>query len=140
MKSPKTSGINYNTKHFRIEEFNSSQRVNGWKYQYLLSEILDHLEQVRSKAGNIPMKINSGFRNPYKHHNILGAKSKESSHIYGKAADIRLEDFNRDGETNDQDRFIITKPAKVLGACVEPKKNTPTWIHLDWRGACPPNW
>lgn len=128
------------TTHFSISEFNKSEKVNGGQYAYTLCKILDKLEQVRSHAGNIPMTINSGFRNPYKHHVILKLKTKESPHLYGFAADVSLEDFNKDGKINEEDRWLVKKPAKAIDACIEPAKNTKTWIHLDWRGTCPPGW
>lgn len=128
------------TAHFSVSQFNASQKVGGGEYKYILCKVLDKLEKVRSKAGNIPMTINSGFRNPYKHHVKLGLKTKESPHLYGMAADISLDDFNGDKKIDETDRVLINTPAKVLGACIEPANKTKTWIHLDWRGTCPPGW
>lgn len=127
------------TPHFAVSEFNSSERVGGGKYEYILNKILAKLEQVRSKAGHIPMTINSGFRNPYKHHIKLGLKTKESPHLYGMATDIRLMDFNQDGKVDDWDRNLLAKAAKALGSCVEPKDNRGR-VHIDWRVPCPAGW
>lgn len=126
--------------HGSLEMFNASARVGGGKYQYILFEIFDRWQALKAKLGKLPTKVNSGYRNPYKHHVILGAKTKNSSHMYGRAVDILLEDFNQDGKVNDNDRPIINIPAKSLGACIEPAEKTPTWIHLDWRGSCPAGW
>lgn len=127
------------TKHFNLSNFNSSQKVGGGKYQYILSYILDRLGQVQSHAGNIPLIINSGFRNPYKNAKVPGA-GKESPHIYGIAVDFEFDDFNRDKEKDHKDREFIFKVAKQTGACVEPEQKTPTWVHLDWREICPKGW
>ena len=84
------------------------------------------------------MVINSGFRNPYKQAKV--SKAKESLHMYGLAADIARGDFNGDGKQDNKDWDIMAQAAKQLGACVEPIKKAPTWIHMDWRGNCPVGW
>lgn len=126
-----------NTRHFTQDQFNTSQKARGGRYSEILCRILDNLEGVRTAAGEVAMAINSGFRNPYKNGRISGS-GRESQHLYGLAADIGLEDFNKDGKTNDDDWHMMAKAAKGSGACVEP--DTSTWIHMDWRGTCPPGW
>lgn len=125
--------------HFNSNAFNSSRKSSGGKYPFILCRILDRLEIVRNRAGTTVMVINSGFRNPYKNGQINGS-GRESMHIYGLAADIALDDFNGDKVTDKEDWDLMAEVAKSEGACIEPKNKAPTWIHMDWRGDCPPNW
>ncbi len=126
------------TKHFNLDEFNSSKKTGGGKYEYVLCKILDKIENVRSKAGNVSMKISSGYRNPHKQATL--SKAKEGLHMYGLAADIRRDDFDGDGDKDENDWKVIADAAKEEGACIEPMDDAPTWIHMDWRGECPKNW
>ncbi|MFH0799616.1 MAG: D-Ala-D-Ala carboxypeptidase family metallohydrolase, partial [Pseudomonadota bacterium] len=127
------------SKHFSFGQFNSSRNIAGSKYSSILCLIFDRLEQTREAAGNAAMSINSGYRNPYKN-GITKGSGRESMHIYGIAADIRLADFNGDGVVNFKDRELMVDAAKAKGACIEPDDRTPTWIHMDWRGVCPAGW
>lgn len=127
------------TKHLTLDEFNSSQKVGGGKYMYILCKIDREIENVRNSAGDVQMNINSGYRNPYKNGKTSGS-GRESQHIYGLAADIALDDFNGDGVKNKEDWDLMAQAAKSEGACVEPKNKAPSWIHMDWRGDCPSEW
>jgi len=53
--------------------------------------LVNQLEQFRSRAGNSPIQITSGYRCPYWNQHVGGASS--SLHIYGKAVDFEM--FNR---------------------------------------------
>jgi len=128
-----------NSKHFRFDAFNSTLKSSGGKYAYILCSLFDRMEAVRLSAGNIAMVIRSGFRNPYKN-GITQGSGRESMHLYGLAADVALDDFNRDGRMDKEDWDLMANAAKSQAACVEPKKRTPSWIHMDWRGVCPQNW
>ncbi len=128
----------HNTEHFSLREFNSSRRVGGGQYRQIPCAILEELEQVHAVAGNVPMIINSGFRNPYKQKKVSSAR--ESLHIYGLAADIARRDFNKDGKQDNKDWDLMFRAAKHVGACVEPITLASTWIHMDWRGPCPNGW
>lgn len=126
------------TEHFSIEEFNTSEKAEGGRYLYILCKILPSLEQVKNRSGNIAMKINSGFRNPYKNGQLHNS-AKESSHLYGIAVDIDWTDFNGDGKVDAKDRQLVVKSAKSAGACIEPEDGVRR-IHMDWRGQCPVGW
>lgn len=126
------------TRYFDLTKFNSSRRVNGNKYSYILCKILDNLDGVKRRA-KTSMIINSGYRNPFKNALTKGS-AKESSHIYGLAADIDLMDFDDDGKADGRDWETMAEAARNEGACVEPRENTPQWIHMDWRETCPPGW
>lgn len=127
------------TKHFDLNQFNTSQKAGGGRYDSILCRILPQLEAVRHAAGDVSMHINSGYRNPFKNGNTDGS-GRESPHIYGRAADIAMADFNADGKTNKDDRVLMEEAARNAGACIEPWRRTSSWIHMDWRGACPPGW
>lgn len=127
------------TKHLTLDEFNSSQKVGGGKYTYILCKINREIENVRNSAGDVQININSGYRNPYRNGQIDGA-ARESMHIYGLAADIDLQDFNGDGKADTKDWKLMADKARSEGACVEPHEMASLWIHMDWRGACPAGW
>lgn len=48
--------------------------------------LVEHLEKLRSLAGNRPLRIVSGYRSPAKNRAVGGAK--DSQHLHGRAADI----------------------------------------------------
>jgi len=50
------------------------------------------LEELRRAIGNRPIIINSGYRCPTHNKKVGGAKN--SQHLYGKAADIRVNGMN----------------------------------------------
>ena len=126
------------SKHFSCDEFNSSRSTKGEEYRWILCTILDNLERVQSAARVPKMTINSGYRNPLRQIQIGSAP--ESRHLYGDAADMSLVDFDGNGKITMDDWLLVSKAAKQSGACVEPFRLTPTWIHMDWRGACPSGW
>lgn len=122
-----------------LDDFNTSQKVNGGKYEDTLCKILDKLELIRKASGDIAMIINSGYRNPYKNGQIAGS-SRESMHIYGLAVDIAVQDFNEDGKTDKKDWKFLSDEIKRQGACVEPNDMAASWVHMDWRNVCPAGW
>lgn len=121
-----------------FNQFNTSRRRSGEKYDDILFTIRSQLAALAGEIGNATLTINSGYRNPFK--NRLISAAQESRHIYGDAADIRLSDVSGDGVADFRDRELIVSAAQQHGACVEPDELTPTWVHMDWRGACPTGW
>lgn len=73
------------TKHFNSSEFECPCKECKNATQYISSELLELLEEVREKYGK-PIVVTSGYRCPAHNVNIGGAKS--SSHLAGLAADI----------------------------------------------------
>jgi len=121
--------------HFSWAELNHS-----WNYytnaKYLWIVIRDvlytGLEATRTYLGNLPMYINSGYRSPMRNAVIGGAKN--SRHIYGDAADVRVDDFNNDGNADYNDWLMLYNAAGQAGADYrEPYNETGTWVHMDWR-------
>lgn len=130
--SPLDWGVN-----FPMNQFNASKKVGSGHYQYILCKVMEKWDQLKKKV-RLSLKINSGYRNPYKNATVHGS-AQESQHIYGTAIDINLEDFDRNGTIDDQDRNLVVKAAKNFGGCIEPEDEVGR-IHVDWRGVCPERW
>jgi len=116
--------------HFSASEINQDNDY-GSNWTITSNEMLTNLELIRADAGNQPMTMNSGYRNPASQFRIDSGAHPNSRHIHGDAADIHETDSQRR-----QDLKYIYGPAR--GACVEPLNLTATWVHFDWRGQpCP---
>lgn len=76
------------TKNFFLKEFSCKNGI--WvpdEYIENVQELADNL-QILSYFINVPIYINSGYRTPQYNKSIGG--SKNSQHLYAKAADIRI--------------------------------------------------
>jgi|GEM_PF-2033278 len=123
--------------NFSFDEININQT-----YSVALFRIADRLQSVRNAFGQV-MRVNSGYRNPVRNAGIPGAHP-ESRHIYGRAADIGVRDFNNDGDTNanmvndpnfgnvGDDWAILANIATAAGASVESWNATGGWVHMQW--------
>jgi uncharacterized protein YcbK (DUF882 family) len=72
------------SKYFTSKEFQCS--CKKCDEQYISSELLDLLDQVREKYGK-PIRVTSGYRCP--EHNVAIGGKVGSSHVSGLAADIQ---------------------------------------------------
>ncbi len=120
-----------NPGNFPISEVNTSDYPT-----WCIFKIASNLQAVRNyvecSLNGLGMSISSGYRNPIHNDPIPGA-ALESKHIYGKAADIRLYDFNQDGLRDYDDWIILSNGAYMQGATkVENFQDTPTWCHMEW--------
>ena len=98
---------------------------------YAVFSIAQHLENVRTTM-NKPLTVNSAYRTP-KYNKAVGGVVN-SQHIYGTAADIRVDDFNNDNQTNYDDWLLLKNAAAAEGATyIEPYGDTGSWVHMDWR-------
>jgi len=77
--------------------------------------------------------LNSGYRNPA--FNLSVSRARNSRHTYGDAVDLRMTDL--DGWWRYFNIAHNTGGYFCTPGCVEPRQYTPTWVHLDYRGACP---
>ena len=81
----------YISENFKLSEFESPDT----KEVKIDEKLIDKLEKYRTKVGNIPIRINSGYRTP-EHNKAVGGASK-SLHMTGKACDIhKLKDYSID--------------------------------------------
>lgn len=122
---------NVSTTNFTFSELNTS---NTYTYGIFKSSLTDGVECVRLENGGTPLTINSAYRGPAKNSQVGGAT--ESRHIYGDAVDFHAPSGStlRNNVTDNDD--IKT----TCNACREPLHMTSTWIHFDWRAACPSGW
>lgn len=77
--------------HFQLKEFlhnGSPEGLTIWVVTRL-SRLAVALEEVRTKLGNKPIHINSGFRTPEHNKEVGGVPN--SQHLVGDAADIVVE-------------------------------------------------
>ena len=89
--------------HFKISEFDSPDlKGSGQKMDRVFLKLLD---QARDRAG-VPFKILSGYRTI--EHNLLVNGKKNSSHLFGLAADIYL-------PKNSRNRFLIINALFEVG-------------------------
>lgn len=115
--------------------------LNANKEQYwlvdekLLYLILDFM-QVLDQEGydSEGFYVREGHRHP--HYNYTRGGASQSQHIYGKAADLVIEDINRDGSITDEDKDICLELLEELvgnkgGMGLYPGTMT---IHIDTRG------
>jgi len=117
--------------------------INDGDFNVAVFSIANHLQNIRNVLGQ-PMTVNSGYRNPI-HNAALPGSAPESRHIYGRAADIRVDDFNGDGVVNGSmiadpnfgavgdDWAILANLARNEAATfIEPWTLTGAWVHMDW--------
>jgi len=90
-------------KYFKISEFDSPDLKNSG--QKMDNVFLNLLDEAREKAG-VPFKILSGYRTI--EHNLLVNGKKNSSHLFGLAADIYLPKSSRK-------RFLIINSLLEVG-------------------------
>jgi len=109
------------------------------KHSYHLWSIMNQLDAVRISLGR-SMTVNSGYRCPIKNSKTKGS-AKESQHMYGKAADINLGDYNGNGYPDRNDWDTLANIARKENASyIEPASLTfhedirlGRWVHMDWR-------
>lgn len=116
----KNAGIR-GTRNFSISEFvckGSRTMLQGG----MDSNLLLQLEELRYVLGGNSIIINSGYRSPNHNRSVGGAKN--SQHIYGKAADIRV-----NGKTPNQ---VYNEANKIFKNGGVGRYNT--FTHVDVRG------
>ena len=83
--------------HFCYMDFISCDDTETMKngipqtYWMNIQMMMDRLELVREAMGGLPIAIRSGYRSPAYNKRVGGART--SQHLYGKAADIHMEDY-----------------------------------------------
>ena len=117
---------NANSQHFTFNELNGGD----YNWAVIRNVLLVGLEDTRTNNGNVPLTINSGYRNPARNNAVGGAQN--SRHMYGDAADIA---------SNQNTWANLRAAAQTAGACSEPLALSGYGhVHADWRGGCPAGW
>ena len=85
--------------------------------------LLIMLEQLRKQIGNRPIIINSGYRCP--EHNKASGGAKNSQHLYGRAADIRVNGMSPRELEKYCDKLFVNDGVGMGGQNI---------VHVDTRG------
>ncbi|MEE1406588.1 MAG: D-Ala-D-Ala carboxypeptidase family metallohydrolase [Bacteroidales bacterium] len=116
------------SEHFKVREFRCK---DGSDPVFIDSELVELLEKIRVHFGK-PVTITSGFRTAA--HNATVAKAaKYSQHLYGKAADIRVEGISVESVA----AYAETLLARRGGIGIYPPGlgRANGWVHVDVRKA-----
>lgn len=92
-----------------------------------IKELANNLQVLRETVGR-PVKITSGWREKSHNAKIKGA-AKNSQHIYGRAADIKVSGFTPKQIANIIEKLIKAGKMKQGGLGVYS-----SWVHYDTRG------
>ncbi|MBI3136235.1 MAG: hypothetical protein HYZ14_16290 [Bacteroidetes bacterium] len=118
------------------EENPEANKTQYWLVdKKLLYMILDFMEALEEKNFNpYGFYVRESHRHP--RYNWARGGASQSQHIYGKAADLVIEDINFDGETDQQDKEICLE---ILDELVGDKGGMGLYtgtmvIHIDTRG------
>ena len=116
------------SEHFKVREFRCK---DGSDPVFVDSELVELLEKIRVHFGK-PVTITSGFRTAA--HNATVAKAaKYSQHLYGKAADIRVEGISVENVYAYADKLL----GNTGGCGIYPPGlgRANGWVHVDVRKA-----
>ena len=116
------------SEHFKVREFRCQ---DGSDPVFIDSELVELLEKIRVHFGK-PVTITSGFRTAA--HNATVAKAaKYSQHLYGKAADIRVEGISVENVYAYADKLL----GNAGGCGIYPPGlgRANGWVHVDVRKA-----
>ena len=115
------------TKNFSLEEFKCKDGSDIPNTALLnIVELARNLEVLRT-AINKPITITSGYRSPEHNAKIKGAK--DSQHVKGTAADIKVKGMTPKEVALIIEGLIEQKKMKQGGIGIYP-----SWVHYDHRG------
>ena len=115
------------TENFSLPEFRSKDGSEFPKEVIEnLKELADNLEVLRSHVGS-SISITSGYRSPA--HNAKIGGTKNSAHVKGKAADIKVSGLSPLNVFNAIEALIRSGKMKEGGLGLYG-----TWVHYDIRG------
>ncbi len=118
------------SEHFRLSELRcKGSECAGKLPSYISPTLMDMLEQIRERLGGHPIHIDSGFR--CLAHNAEVGGAKDSRHIHGDAADIRIEGMAT--KTLHAEAELIVGDRGGVG--YYPRRGGRTgFVHIDARG------
>jgi hypothetical protein len=137
------------SRHYRLKDFQGKDAaVGGRKYLFLDVRLIEKLERLIDSVGaqthykgKIPLM--SAYRSPYLN-KAIGNTTSLSRHTYGDAADMIVQDFNRDGRADRKDANILFAAVARLdhetnltgGAAIYlPNSAHGYFVHTDARGS-----
>lgn len=137
------------SRHYRLKDFQGKDAaVSGRKYMFVDERLVEKLERLidalSAQTGyerKIPLM--SAFRSPYLN-KAIGNTTSLSRHTYGDAADMIVQDFNRDGRADAKDAHILFAAVARLdhetnltgGAAIYPPNSAHGYfVHTDARGS-----
>lgn len=92
-----------------------------------IRHLIANLEKIRTAAGNVPIKITSGYRSPARNAKIKGAN--KSYHVLGMAADFKIQGMAPKQVYSLCQQLINQGIILPGGLGLYPK-----WVHYDIRG------
>ena len=116
------------TKNFSLAEFNSKDgAVADQLVIKNLAILAEQLEALRDYLGK-PIQVTSGYRS--KEHNAKIGGAKNSTHVNGMAADIKVKGLSPFEVYNAIEKLIADGKMKQGGLGLYR-----SWVHYDFRGA-----
>lgn len=126
-----TAGINDAlSEHFTLREF--ACKDGSVTPPYVLENLrllAAQLEALRAKVGRpVHVTDNGGYRTPDHNRRVGGAKN--SQHVFGRAADVRVDELSP-SDLADAIESLIAEGAMIEGGLGVYR----TWVHYDTRGS-----
>jgi len=113
--------------HFSFSELN----YGDYSWAIIKASLYNGLETTRTNLEH-SMWITSGYRNPIHNAGLNPPGALESYHIYGRATDVAIQDFNGDGVTDYTDRLLLRDAAITTGTTELLWNDYQTHIHVAW--------
>lgn len=120
------------SKHFTEEELMCRCRVQDCPQSGVEPALIAALEDLRTRAGNKPIRIRSGFRCVYHPVEAKKANPGTGRHSKGQAADISIT-----GYTARELYVLAVQDSRFRGLGVDDEQN---YIHVDIRPEPPARW
>jgi hypothetical protein len=125
---PEHEASNAGSAHFNLAEFRCRDGTDvPERFRGNVQQLMDNLEILRSELGDNSIRVNSGYRTPAYNQSING--SRQSRHMCGQAADIRVNSYIPI-QVADTIESLIGQSRMVQGGL----GRYPSFIHYDVRG------
>lgn len=124
--SRKNDGEEALSPNFRVREFACK---DGSDVIFVDTELVKLLQTIRDRFGR-PVRVTSGYRTPAHNRAVGGARA--SQHLYGKAADIRIDGVSVEEAAAYAETLLPSSGG--IGRYPSKAGRTAGWLHLDVRG------